>query len=46
MLAAAILGAPASAQVRIEYVAHACFVVESPGGERALVDPYSGTRWL
>ena len=39
-------GVPARAQVRIEYVAHACFVVESPGGVRALVDPYNGTRWL
>ncbi len=32
--------------MRIEYVAHACFVIESPGGVRALVDPYNGTRWL
>ena len=37
-------GAPARAQVRVEYVAHACFVVESPSGVRALVDPYNGTR--
>ena len=45
-LAATLLGTAALAQVRIEYVAHACFVVESPGGVRALVDPYNGTRWL
>ncbi len=44
--AAAVAATPARAQVRIEYVAHACFVVESPGGVRALVDPYNGTRWL
>ena len=36
----------AEGQVRIEYVAHSCFVVVSPGGVRALVDPYNGTRWL
>jgi hypothetical protein len=41
-LAATLVGTPAFAQVRIEYVAHACFVVESPGGVRALVDPYNG----
>ncbi|HEX9187034.1 MAG TPA: MBL fold metallo-hydrolase [Vicinamibacteria bacterium] len=34
------------AEVRLEYVAHSCFVVVSPGGARALVDPYNGTRWL
>jgi len=43
---AALPTGTAQAQVRIEYVAHACFVVESPGGVRALVDPYNGTRWL
>ena len=30
----------------IEYIAHACFVVESPGGTRVLIDPYNGNRWL
>ena len=44
--ALALPGASVRAQVRIEYVAHACFVIESPGGARALVDPYNGTRWL
>ena len=33
-------------QVGIEYIAHACFVVESPGGTRVLIDPYNGNRWL
>ncbi len=32
--------------VRLSYVAHACFVVESPGGVRVLIDPYNGARWL
>jgi len=45
-IAVAATASPGIAQVRIEYVAHACFVVESPGGVRALVDPYNGTRWL
>ena len=34
------------AQVGIEYIAHACFVVESPGGTRVLIDPFNGNRWL
>jgi len=46
LAALAVLGSSALAEVRIEYVAHASFVVESPGGVRALVDPYNGTRWL
>ncbi len=47
LLGATVLAGPiAEAQVRVEYVAHACFVVESPSGVRVLVDPYNGTRWL
>jgi L-ascorbate metabolism protein UlaG (beta-lactamase superfamily) len=46
VLTAALSGRIAEGQVRIEYVAHSCFVVESPGGVRALVDPFNGTRWL
>ncbi len=30
----------------IEYVAHACFVIESPTGTRVAVDPYNTNRWL
>lgn len=47
-LVAALLALPTAAagQVELEHVAHACFVVESPGGTRIAVDPYSGTRWL
>ena len=36
----------ASAQVKMEYVAHACFVIESPQGIRILIDPYNTNRWL
>ena len=36
----------ASAQVKMEYVAHACFVIESPQGVRILIDPYNTNRWL
>jgi L-ascorbate metabolism protein UlaG (beta-lactamase superfamily) len=46
VVTAGAMAPPARAQVRIEYVAHASFVVESPGGVRALLDPYNGTRWL
>ena len=35
-----------SAQVKLEYVAHACFVIESPQGVRILIDPYNTNRWL
>jgi L-ascorbate metabolism protein UlaG (beta-lactamase superfamily) len=43
----ALLGAPtARSEVRVEYLAHACFVVESPRGVRAVIDPYDGRRWL
>ena len=34
------------AQVKMEYVAHACFVIESPQGVRILIDPYNTNRWL
>lgn len=32
--------------VVIEYVAHAAFVVQSPGGTRIAIDPYNGNIWL
>ncbi len=35
-----------SAQVKLEYVAHSCFVIESPQGVRILIDPYNTNRWL
>ncbi len=41
-----LFATPALAQVQIEYVAHACFVIESPGGTRVVVDPYTSYRWL
>lgn len=34
------------AGVTLEYVAHACFVVESSAGERIVIDPFNGNRWL
>ena len=37
---------PVPAQVKVEYVAHACFVIESPQGVRILIDPYNTNRWL
>ena len=30
----------------IEYIAHACFVIEAEGGERLLVDPFASKVWL
>jgi L-ascorbate metabolism protein UlaG (beta-lactamase superfamily) len=40
--------APAAvpASVRIEYIAHASFVIESPGGTRIAIDPFNGNIWL
>ena len=32
--------------VRIEYIAHASFVIESPCGTRVVVDPFNGNIWL
>ena len=36
----------ANAQVLVEYVGHASFVLQSPDGTRIVVDPFSSTRWL
>lgn len=36
----------APAQVTLEYIAHACFVVQAPSGVRIAIDPYNGYRWL
>jgi len=42
-----VLALPAvRAAVVIEYVAHACFVIESPSGFRVVIDPYNTNRWL
>ncbi len=35
-----------AAEVGIEYIAHACFVIESPEGTRVVIDPYNTQRWL
>ncbi len=33
-------------QVTLEYIAHACFRIHTPGGKRILIDPYDGAHWL
>ncbi len=42
----AALGSSAAAQVRVEYLAHAAFVVQSPSDHRIVIAPYNGRRWL
>ena len=34
------------ADVDVEYIAHACFVVTSSEGTRVVIDPYNSSRWL
>ena len=36
----------AQGETRVEYIAHAAFIIESPGGTRIAVDPYNGNNWL
>jgi L-ascorbate metabolism protein UlaG (beta-lactamase superfamily) len=48
---AAVFGEPPkpeakSAQVTIEYIAHACFRITSPSGKQVLLDPYASRVWL
>lgn len=43
--AGAASGSQADA-VRLEYIAHAAFVVESPGGTRIAIDPFNSNIWL
>jgi L-ascorbate metabolism protein UlaG (beta-lactamase superfamily) len=33
-------------QVAIEYIAHACFRIHSPGGARLLIDPFASRVWI
>jgi len=37
---------PTLADVGIEYIGHASFVIESPGGVRIVIDPFNSNRWL
>ena len=37
---------PAAAQVTLEYIAHASFVLEASNGQRLIIDPYNSERWL
>ncbi len=47
LLAALCCGATgAQAPLSIEYIAHASFLIESPGGARVLVDPFASRVWL
>ncbi len=50
-----LLAAPGSAiateaspvgEVRLEYIAHACFVVTSSAGTRVAIDPFNSSIWL
>jgi L-ascorbate metabolism protein UlaG (beta-lactamase superfamily) len=42
-----MLGASSGAWAgTIEYIAHACFVIESDAGERVLIDPFASRIWL
>ncbi|MFQ5790811.1 MAG: MBL fold metallo-hydrolase [Acidobacteriota bacterium] len=36
----------AVAEVGVEYIGHACFVVASPSGLRVIIDPFNSKRWL
>ena len=40
------LAASAAWCATLEYIAHACFVVESDAGTRVVIDPYNSNRWL
>ena len=37
---------PAAQAATIEYLAHACFIIESDRGERLLIDPFASKVWL
>ncbi len=37
---------PALAQITVEYLAHASFVLEATNGQRLVLDPYNSERWL
>ncbi len=41
-----LAGRPALADVDIEYIGHASFVIESPTGVRIVIDPFNSNRWL
>ena len=44
-LACTLFG-PLTAQVTLEYIAHASFVLEATNGQRLVIDPYNSERWL
>ncbi len=43
---ACTLSGPMAAQVTLEYIAHAAFVLEAANGQRLVIDPYNSERWL
>jgi L-ascorbate metabolism protein UlaG (beta-lactamase superfamily) len=38
--------AKTSPPVRVDYLAHACFVIHSPEGKRIVIDPYNSHIWM
>lgn len=46
LLAYILLATPLPAQVTLEYIAHASFVLEATNGQRLIIDPYNSERWL
>lgn len=43
---AGLTGRPVRADVDVEYIGHASFVIESPDGVRIVIDPFNSNRWL
>ena len=46
IVAALLAGRSVHADVDVEYIGHASFVIESPDGVRIVVDPFNSNRWL
>jgi L-ascorbate metabolism protein UlaG (beta-lactamase superfamily) len=44
--ALSLAASPGRAEAHLEYIAHACFAVESPAGVRVVIDPYNSNRWM
>jgi L-ascorbate metabolism protein UlaG (beta-lactamase superfamily) len=42
----ALTAGPVGADVGVEYIGHASFVLESPAGVRVVIDPFNSNRWL
>jgi len=46
LLAATTAAPPPQGEATIEYIAHAAFLIRSPGGAEVLIDPYASRVWL